>query len=1019
MLETPEHLMAKRIREWFLDPNAAPVDESAFPTVPKKQEKLKLPRVPKVFVPQKPEVELAKLLNAPSRRLPKAKPGYGLPFTQEQLETLPQSDIEMAAFYHWEKTNRAYPKEYHLERAIKGYWPEYEENWNPWMAQHFASICREENIYRMGDVKITVTVWTGSASGGKAQPLDSIVQTPGGPVEMGTLKVGDLVCTPDGSAAPVIGIFDQGKKPAYTITTKNGRKVRACGEHLWKVRCTNGHRRWEIRDTRWIASHYKSKSGIFQLQFPLPEAVIYYYKFLPIDPYLLGVLIGDGSFSNANIGLTTEDNEIVESVRELIPDVLELKKSFRKHDYRITGSGCGQLGNPLKAALRDMGLWGTRSHEKFIPYDYLYSSIKQRTSLLQGLLDTDGTATKEGKIVYYTTSKELAEDVRTLVESLGGITNIWEKIPHYTYNGKRKIGKKCYCVSIKMESQERLFRLKRKRDRCLNTKKAIPQCNTIVNVEASGKQVKMRCILVDHPDHMYLTDHCIPTHNTHSSALVALLWWAVAPAETLVALTSTSRTRLRQRIWPVLRHHHASAIDLASGRKMNMPGTPVDYKTSIEYKRGDDKHAIVALAIERGETAKAVAHLKGLHAKRMMLIVDEADATAEAIFDVIPNWRKGCKDFQVLILSNASETHLNPFGRAAEPAEGWSSISVDSDSWPTKGVSDWQLPPGMCYHFDGFKSPNVIAGETKWNFLYSWEDHKAATTDDEYSKTLQYWLFDRGFWPPAGVSNTVFTEPLIERCGGKDMPNIVDSSIPCAFLDPAYDGDDAVFRVGYVASIQVSETESRKALLLGERFILDPAEDTSKEKEYNIAHQAIRLCKEYGVQPHNFGIDAIGGGRAAAAIIATEWSNGIVRFSSNMIPDDTVRAAVHITDGREFDRMTTAHWWKCRELLEAGQLKGLRDEEIGQFCRRTFSLRGGLTVLQTKSEYKAANGNRSPDDADAVVGLCYVAGFSGLQLITNPRRSNVEKREEEAEDEEYDPETAYLSDPMEQHIGFL
>lgn len=937
------------------------------------------------------------------------KDTYGLPIPEEKLAGLPKADIEMAAYYNYHLTNKKKPRHYHVEQAIKHYWPSYEDDWNPWMEQQFASVCRDSDVFSIGEMTVTVTVWTGSGSGGKAQPLDSIVQTPGGPVEMGSLKVGDLVCTPDGSAAPVIGIFDQGKKPVYTITTKNGRKVRACGEHLWKVRSTDGHRRWEIRDTSWIASRYKSKSGRLHLQFPLPEAAIYYYKFLPIDPYLLGVLIGDGAFSNFNIGLTTEDGEIVESVRELIPDVLELKKSFRKHDYRITGSVPGIGRNPLKTALRDLGLWGTKSHEKFIPYDYLYSSIKQRTSLLQGLLDTDGTATKDGKIVYYTTSKKLADGVRALVESLGGITNIWEKVPKYTYNGERKTGKKCYCVSIKMEAQERLFRLKRKSDRCLNAKKAVPQCNTIVNVEVSSEHVEMRCILVDHPDHMYLTDHCIPTHNTHCAAIWALLWWSVDPANTMVALTSTSRTRLRQRIWPILRHHHSSAVDLHTGQRLAFAGEPVDYKTSIEYQRGDDKHAIVALAIEKGETSKAVAHLKGLHAPRMMLIVDEADATAEGIFEVIPNWRKGCREFQVLILSNASETHINPFGRASEPVDGWKSISVDSKSWSTRGVSEWQLPPGRCYHFDGFKSPNVTGKKTKWNFLYSWEDYQSAVNDPEYQNTLQYWLFDRGFWPPAGVSNTVFTESLIERCGGTDVPTILDTPTILAFLDPAYDGDDAILRIGRLATLRLSDSEAKKALLLGERYILDPARDADKEKEYNIAHHAMEVCRVHNVEPQNFGIDTIGGGRAAAAIMATEWSNRIIRFASNALPDEAMASVAKYSDDREFDRMTTAHWWFARELLEANQLKGLQKWEIMQFCRRTYALRGRVIVLQSKAEYKAGNSGRSPDDADAVVGLCYMAGVAGLMPAVESKPGF--KSGELPEDDEYGDENAYTMDP--------
>jgi len=109
---------------------------------------------------------------------------------------------------------------------------------------------------------------------------------------------------------------------------------------------------------------------------------------------------------------------------------------------------------------------------------------------------------------------------------------------------------------------------------------------------------------------------------------------------------------------------------------------------------------------------------------------------------------------------------------------------------------------------------------------------------------------------------------------------------------------------------------------------------------------------------------------------------------------------------------TTAHWWFCRDLLEAGQLKGLKHRECNQFCRRTYDIKSRVIFLQTKAEFKSANSNQSPDDADAVVGLAYIAARSGLSHIANKGSEyQAESKEYEAEDEEYSVETAYSNDP--------
>src|SRR5581483_3341255 len=113
----------------------------------------------------------------------------------------------------------------------------------------------------------------------------------------------------------------------------------------------------------------------------------------------------------------------------------------------------------MKGKIKDLGLWGHHSWEKFIPKQYIYNSIENRIALLQGLFDTDGTVNKRnGAAVFYTTSMQLSLDVKELIESLGGICVITEKRTTFTYKNKKKIGRLCYCCFVRLNDPTTLFR---------------------------------------------------------------------------------------------------------------------------------------------------------------------------------------------------------------------------------------------------------------------------------------------------------------------------------------------------------------------------------------------------------------------------------------------------------------------------------------------------------------------------------------------------------------------------------
>lgn len=345
---------------------------------------------------------------------------------------------------------------------------------------------------------------------GKAQPLDSIIYCPEGPRLMGDLKVGDLVCTPDGGASKITGIFPQGPKDIYKITFKDESSVECCLEHLWQIYFKNKKEQVKIVDTNYLLKNCSKRTISIQNVKP----VYFSKRTLLIEPYLMGLLLGDGGFTNANISYTSADKETLQFIEEKLDSNYKMqKKKDSDIDYRLVKKERNGFPNHYKDSLRKYNLWGLGSHEKFIPKDYLYSSIEDRFEILRGLLDSDGSVGKGGIPEYYTTSKQLMDDFKELVESLGGRIYIGSRIPSFTYKGEKKQGKRSYSATIVFDDASNIFKLKRKQEKVKKRTKYFTK-NIIRTVEKIGSK-ECQCIMINHPDHLYITNNFIPTHNTH------------------------------------------------------------------------------------------------------------------------------------------------------------------------------------------------------------------------------------------------------------------------------------------------------------------------------------------------------------------------------------------------------------------------------------------------------------------------------------------------------------------------
>ncbi|MER5506987.1 helicase-related protein [Streptomyces sp. NPDC002766] len=383
----------------------------------------------------------------------------------------------------------------------------------------------------------------GEVGSGKAQPLDSLVLTPTGFRRMGDMRVGDEVVVPDGEIALIDGVFPQGERDVWRLVLSDGSSVECDDEHLWIVGTSCGRHRGQapkVMTTREIRLDTFKADGSSKWYIPAATPVeLGDDSGLPLDPYLFGLLLGDGSFRH-DLHLSTIDDEIRDAVAAAVaPDCRLVPVRGSKRDFTIqSAQRAAGLRNPVIQVLRDLHLWGVTSHGTFIPDRFKNTSIKNRLALLQGLLDTDGTIHADGmSISLCSASRRLADDVAWLVRSLGGRAQV---LPN----------KAAFNVSVALPDEYAPFRLTRKAERV----RSRPEHSTFRRgVRAVGYvgRKPVQCISVAHPGHAYVTDNFTVTHNT-MVALRAML--ATVDAGGQAAMLAPTEVLAQQ--------HHRSVVEM-------------------------------------------------------------------------------------------------------------------------------------------------------------------------------------------------------------------------------------------------------------------------------------------------------------------------------------------------------------------------------------------------------------------------------------------------------------------------
>lgn len=335
----------------------------------------------------------------------------------------------------------------------------------------------------------------------------------------GDLKIGDYVYGLNGEPTKIIGISDK-SNCNQLITFSNGSKILAHEEHLWTV-SKRGNKNPLTITTSEIKKDYQytEKNGKKRYRYHLPfiKPIQYPKTELPLDPYFLGLWLGDGSSTKPCITHDPKDIESIKHIPYKISTICTHTETGVKTTY-FSHQG-------IIKKIKELHLY----NNKHIPRIYLEACVEDRLQLLAGLIDSDGSVDKNGRVRFININKQLIHDVFELCTGLGLYPYFHvrkkEDMNHYKRNSKYNIKSTHDAYVVGFQPKYNIpTQIPRKRINKTPTHRrlAITDITTV-----KGEQGK--CIEIENPDGIYLAGkQLIPTHNSKSSLVtIAYPLWLI------------------------------------------------------------------------------------------------------------------------------------------------------------------------------------------------------------------------------------------------------------------------------------------------------------------------------------------------------------------------------------------------------------------------------------------------------------------------------------------------------------
>lgn len=378
-------------------------------------------------------------------------------------------------------------------------------------------------------------IFGGFAGGGKGLAHGQLVLSSKGWKRVEDITLKDKLIAPDGSATKIQGIFPQGERELYKFLFDDQAEIVCDADHLWST-WDSGHGNrdgWQVRSTAEMLK-YKGSLSIPTMSKPAPGK-----KWKGPDPYILGLILGDGTTRSAYTTVYSPDKEIIEYLRE---------RGWRIYNYGRPVDMCQYTKEDFRSILgRHKG------KDKIAPPELLAADPETRLAFLQGLLDTDGSCETDGSCRFSSISKNLVESVQYLTRSLGGKARI-----HIRHKKKPGLGGQnwYYLVTLSHLGKFKPFRLAKKANRIRSKQNGGKRRIVGITKVERGHST---CFKVAHPSHQFITQDFIVTHNTWwgSEAIMkdAIQWPDTRyfiGRKTLTDVLETTFVTLTQKVFP---HH--------------------------------------------------------------------------------------------------------------------------------------------------------------------------------------------------------------------------------------------------------------------------------------------------------------------------------------------------------------------------------------------------------------------------------------------------------------------------------
>ena len=380
---------------------------------------------------------------------------------------------------------------------------------------------------------------------GKALALDTPIPTPDGWTTMGDVRVGDRCFDESGRPCTVTYISPvYTDRTCYRVEFDDGSSLVADAEHQWSVARHDEPSR--VLTTQQLVDEGVRDPGWGHRWFvPLTEPLQFEDRELPVDPYVLGCWLGSGHGRGSGMTVGDDDISHFEAEFAMAGYPLVHRGGIEYATSPARRSPAWPAQRVLARELDEAGLFaGTDKH---IPAAYARASFKQRLSLLQGVLDAEGDVNLRGEAELCVSNRRLCEQARELVCSLG-------HKPGQIHEKQIRLlgGRTVSAWRFSWTPLDPVFRLERKAEllgQLGSRRHTATASRRAISAIRPVESMRVRCITVDSPSHLYLAgESMIPTHNTAFALGMAAHAAVEARIPTLVFSLEMGHEELTQRL---------------------------------------------------------------------------------------------------------------------------------------------------------------------------------------------------------------------------------------------------------------------------------------------------------------------------------------------------------------------------------------------------------------------------------------------------------------------------------------